>query len=461
MSKSKIFVIQINHKLKNEVKITASKIQDIHSYSRDMNLEFGSQTVRIPTVYLHYVKNIQYDFMEISPDIARELHLPKDNMTILAKYDSSKRLIKFGPLIGIFIKPGKKKGSISIVQKAVLSQYFKHAKDLHYCAYAFSADDIDWKRKLIHGYFTNDRNVIVKGYFPFPDVMYDQNCSRTYERKQKVVTTLQKLYSHIPNYFNPGYLNKWEIYEYLSAHEIAKRFNPYTKLVRSISMIPNEAQRLGVSYIKPVNGSLGEGIVTVTYHNGVYHYKYQGRTIVEGKCTNHKKLEEVLSNIIGKRKYIIQKGLPLINYQQRPVDIRVLMQKNERGKWIRTKIFARVSKPGSITSNLSRGGEAKTIDDVLTNNFSTDQIANIKKQLRSISRLIAKAIEESSEKHYGELGLDLGITDNGQIWLIEINSKPWKTIETKTGTQELVEKSFRRPMEYAGFLANFIGKNEV
>jgi glutathione synthase/RimK-type ligase-like ATP-grasp enzyme len=454
---SKNIVVEINHELKNDEILYYSQRNIL---KKNCTIQFGNMKTKAKVIN-HILQSIKVDHLELSLEIAKKLKLPMKQISLVMTTNYKSNQISLGPIIGIFIKRKKTQKQISSVQIEIIRHYLINAKSLKYFAYAFCAEDIDFDKRTIHGFILDENQQIIKRTVPFPNVIYDQNCSRTYEKQANVILALQKLYDEVPYYFNPGYLNKWEIFEYISNHEIAKRYHPPTILLEDVTSVSKEVKKHGLIYLKPINGSQGKGIITITKKNNYYEYKHQGSMLIEGKCINEKKLQEVISNTIKQRKYIIQKGLHLIKYNNCPVDIRVLMQKNEHGKWIRTKLFARVSKPGSITSNLSMGGEAKTLDEVLRNIFSNSMIISIKNKLRTASRIIANALEEKSEKNFGELGLDLGITENGQIWLIEINSKPWKTVETKSGTKELVEKSFKRPIEYAGYLAYHGYKNEV
>ncbi len=420
---------------------------------RNYTLQMGNKRVTSVSIYCGSASK-KVERMQVSLEIAQTLKIPFHKLTLQMRISEDKKSIQISPVIGIFVRQKKKQKTITKLQKQIVQQYLLHAKELHYYAFAFCAEDIEWTKKMIQGYILDENDKIIRRTVPFPDVMYDQNVSRTYEQQANVIKAMERLRQEIPFYFNPGYFNKWEIFEYISNHEQSKKYHPPTILLKSVSDIAANVIKHGFVYLKPINGSQGKGIITITRKNQHYEYKSQGSMLVEGRSLNKKQLEESVSNIIKRRQYILQKGLSLIRYNGRPVDIRVLMQKNEHGKWVRTKMFARVSKPGSITSNLSTGGEAKTVEEVLAVNFPPATVKTIVANLRRAARVITHALEEKSEKLFGELGLDLGITENGQTWLIEVNSKPWKTLDTETGSKELVEKSFRRPIEYAGYLVN-------
>ena len=74
-----------------------------------------------------------------------------------------------------------------------------------------------------------------------------------------------------------------------------------------------------------------------------------------------KRLKHKLHTMIGKERYIVQQGILLCRIiEKRPFDLRVLVQKNERGVWSLTGIGARSPAAKSITTHVPRGG---SIDD--------------------------------------------------------------------------------------------------
>ncbi|MDD4778967.1 MAG: hypothetical protein PHV53_11870, partial [Fermentimonas sp.] len=81
-------------------------------------------------------------------------------------------------------------------------------------------------------------------------------------------------------------------------------------------------------------------------------------------------------------------------------------------------------------------------------------IASKNIQIHNLCKTVATTLESASHAIYGELGLDIGIDKNGHPWLIEINSKPRKTTETEY-SQGVVRNTFKRPLEYAIYLAGF------
>ena len=145
-----------------------------------------------------------------------------------------------------------------------------------------------------------------------------------------------------------------------------------------------------------------------------------------------------------------------MKYQNSNFDIRIIYQKDGQGQWTISKKFVRIAAPGSSISNLSRGGRIERSVVVLKQLFKFDQklIEEKNLEMRKLCEMIAFTLESASESTFGELGLDIGIDKTGHLWLIEVNSKPRKTTQTKM-SQKIVYNTFSRPLEYAAYLAGF------
>jgi hypothetical protein len=142
-------------------------------------------------------------------------------------------------------------------------------------------------------------------------------------------------------------------------------------------------------------------------------------------------------------------------YKGCPFDIRIIFQKNHIGEWQLAKKFIRVAPQGSSISNLSSGGRAEKASTVFQDIYKDQKvIENKNSQMSSLCQIVASTLEKSSKLIYGELGLDIGIDQLGNPWLIEVNSKPRKSTRTNF-SQAIVNNSFKRPLQYAIFLAGF------
>jgi glutathione synthase/RimK-type ligase-like ATP-grasp enzyme len=420
-----------------------------------VHLHFGGQSARARVLYqtAH-----AFDVISLSPDIQNHLGVPgRFRMQLYAEEEGHLRL---GPVVGILARIHIRDGKPAGMQVPVFERLLEAAKQENMFAYVFSPEQIYWEKGTVQGWYCTllgERNLWVQEQFPLPDVIYDQIISRTYERNPRVVhskTQLLRLYSN--RYFNPGFFDKWQVHTWLSKDPRIKAYLPQTILHESREKTSRFLQEFRVFYIKPIHGSLGLGIMKVVrLQDGRYSYHIKGKKGVakEGIVQSSSQILSLLG-AHHKKKYVVQQGLNLLTISHRPFDIRILMQKDQKGQWRRTKAYCRIAQRGDITSNLSTGGDALPVQEVLQK-ICTDkkEAARLQGKINQLSRLLPEAIEEQCGFALGELGLDIGIDENHYLWVIEVNAKPWKKPVTENGSQHLMIQSFRRPMLYARYLS--------
>src|SRR5690606_16488500 len=97
----------------------------------------------------------------------------------------------------------------------------------------------------------------------------------------------------------------------------------------------------------PESGKAGAGIMQVRRVQGKSNYyrlsMQSGKKATRYKFKTAKGLKNKLRLLIGNEQYIAQQGISLPRYQKRPFDLRVLVQKNGKGRWSITGIGARVA----------------------------------------------------------------------------------------------------------------------
>ncbi|EPZ53060.1 YheC/YheD family protein [Alicyclobacillus acidoterrestris] len=371
--------------------------------------------------------------------------------------------IQFGPLIGILSNPRWDKEARTLrksSQTEVLQRLVEAGREHGAVCFVFGIHSVNLKAGTITGYVLND-GVWHRRQLPLPDVIYDQLHSRKLEQDAKELReALSKRYGS--RIFNDGFFDKWQVYDWLREDRQVRQHLPQTRQHTSMSSAEAFLSSHSVTFLKPLHGSLGLGIARfVRQRDGSYTYEVKRKTsaIVRGKAASAKKVLSVFRTRLKHRPYIWQEGLPLATYHHRPVDFRILMQRDETGEWKRTKMFARVARIGDFTSNLSGGGDAMPVDQALAECLpKVEQRNRAKAQIRRLSRQVVDALEQGSGRTFGELGIDLGLDTSGKVWIIEVNSKPRKTPTTEKGRQDLVDLSFERPMRYAIYLATKAAK---
>ncbi|BCJ85735.1 YheC/YheD family endospore coat-associated protein [Effusibacillus dendaii] len=392
--------------------------------------------------------------------------LSKDLLESFALYDGirlhlykKEGMLCLGPVFGIFANVRTNNGEVVGQQEIVFQRLLTMAREENLYAYIFGPQEIDSGK--LRGYVLRRQNGIDQWELrdvPFPDVVYDQIITRKFE-KQSAVKNCKKLLIQKLGiaYFNPGYFDKAQVQRWLTANEETRKSVPDTIIHRNLQQTADFVQRYKQVYIKPVHGSLGIGIIKlIQLSDGRFYYqiKTKKNEDVSGFGPSALKVLLKLQSRLKKKTYIVQEELSLKTLEGRPFDIRVVIQKDQSGTWRPTKSFCRIAQAGDITSNLSTGGDAMPLSKMLNKLYDNKEEYNrIRRKINYLAATVPNVIEKESGLQLGEIGLDIGIDTQGNVWIIEVNSKPWKKPITEKGSMDLVLRSFRRPLLYGKYLA--------
>ena len=371
---------------------------------------------------------------------------------------------KKGDAIGIMAHIRMSDGLLQGRQAQALYKYFSVAWHHHITLLLFDPIEVDQTTQTVDGYmalakeaFEREENQVfreptftltrIRSAIPY--VIYDQIVSRRYEQSIKIKKQLAFLRQK-SIIFNDGYFDKWEVYTWLSRSSRLVPYLPQTVVADRQQTFHTFIDRFPMVFLKPIDGSHGSGIVKIEKNGdqfNVYQHRQQ-KNLTKATFTSSCLLYRKLRRRLLEKRYILQEGIPLITLDHRPVDVRVLMQKNRHGGWKMTKLYVRKAKEGEYTSNLARGGEAVPLL-TLQGTLLPVSLATVKAQIKKVSYWIALTIENEAKRTIGELGVDLGIARDGRITIIEVNAKPWKRPQTIHGSHQLVEIAFARPICYA------------
>lgn len=379
-------------------------------------------------------------------------------LPLVVKFDCYQRIMEIGPVLGLFTTASpdglKDKDPVRLLMELI-----RFGRGMSMLTYVFTVNGINWSKRTVKGYVYNfDTEVWTAREFPLPNVVYDRIHSRRVETSKEVQTTKRRLWT-LPTlkYFNPRFLDKWECHKLLWNVPEVKPYIPETQRYMSIDGLMSFLTRYSIVYLKPCKGSLGRGIMRIVrlgQNSFQCKYRVGGTGNVVRIVKGRQGLSKIVRQIVGKKPYILQQGLRLQTLHKAPFDIRILMQKDHKGQWRRTKMLARVAQKGSITSNISSGADAALMRDVLRDVFHEDpkKPGGLGNRLRNMAEVVALALEQQTGVDWGELGIDVGVDIRGNIWLIEINSKPFKAMETEKGSIEVIHNSVNRPLGYAKYL---------
>lgn len=180
-------------------------------------------------------------------------------------------------------------------------------------------------------------------------------------------------------------------------------------------------ERYGLVVIKPLRGTGGSGVVKIERLPGGkyrYHHQFSIRTV-----SSFQVLARRLRRIRGRRRYMVQQGIRLMQIGGRPVDYRVKMVKTPSGRWRITAVVARVARPGRFVTNLCRGGDLWRGSAALRRVFPPKSARLKKETMRGVARTCTQWLEQRYPG-IGSLGYDFGIDRRGAVWILEVNTRP-------------------------------------
>ncbi|GJM76829.1 hypothetical protein HMSSN036_90450 [Paenibacillus macerans] len=94
--------------------------------------------------------------------------------------------------------------------------------------------------------------------------------------------------------------------------------------------------------------------------------------------------------------YLVQERIPLAEYDSRPIDLRVTVQRGGLGEWAVTGLFAKVARKGSFLCNIAKGGEvipaAELLVHVLSPHSVSAALAHVEALALAISRYLGKQL---------------------------------------------------------------------
>lgn len=418
--------------------------------STSVTVSFGNRSAK---TNIHVVRR-DNSIIRMSSTLATELAFP-NGQQIHMRYDRNKNTLVLGPLLGILVSSQHtgqemRYGKITPFCREVI----RAARMKGVCAFAFTINDLQPGLQTVRGSVFKNGSWSTH-HFPLPDVIYNRLSSRTQERSGAMRQLFARLKERDCIIFNEQFLDKWQVYQAFDHYEGKNVRLPKTLLYKGLPTLKTLLQQYPVVYVKPTDGSLGRGI---------YRVRNNGKRFVCTQSTMNGPLSRSYSSLpllhqglhprISGRPYLVQEGLNLLKQQGNPIDFRVLVQKNQEGKWGITSIVARTGSNTNIVSNVARGGKIRSASAVLRQAQITGSRPNVQ-ALRSAALQIANGLDSVIPGQYGELGIDLAVDYNGRIWLLEINSKPSKSDDTLYPGHQGTRPSVVRMIDYALHLGGF------
>lgn len=213
--------------------------------------------------------------------------------------------------------------------------------------------------------------------------------------------------------------SKWSRHLGLAGHSGIAKHIPVTKIMNRDDL-KKFLNKHRVAFIKPVHGSQGNNIIKVRRLKKNYYVQYEERV---HKIPSRKFVGKIFGQV-GRRHYLIQKGIPLVKIKGRPVDFRVLLLK-PRNRWEVMGVIGKIATGNRIVTNFSHGGKPYQFKPLLRlAGWNEKEIENTKALMYRLC--LAAAYEFNRRyKHCRRLGVDLALDNKRGIWIIEVNTNPF------------------------------------
>ncbi|WP_342417287.1 YheC/YheD family protein [Paenibacillus sp. FSL R10-2782] len=320
---------------------------------------------------------------------------------------------------------------------------------------AFTAEGISPEDRSIQGYAYRD-GVWTSDHFPLPDIVYNR-CFHAHSSQSAghALKHMAEQESRKLIYWSRNLPGKWQVYRALHTIDEVRPFVPPTAPYQGTAQLMKWLHRHSALFMKPQAGTHGKCTLYLRLSDGDTGLLVQGRDSRNRPFRRlFSELDDGLSwvdGIVRRRSYIVQPYLKLTSQSGHPFDVRALMQKDGNGCWCLTGFAVREGRKGTLTSNLHGGGKAHPSEPYLREQYGADSTRLIIGQMMALSLTITGALEERYGR-LGELGIDYGIDRSGNIWLLEVNSRPGRASFFQTRQPECAYHSVNRPLEYARYL---------
>lgn len=400
---------------------------------------------RKSTVDIASDSDLQGNIIQLSEDVAKDLCIPCDmDYQVMIMKDG----IRIGPVIGLLLRKYKKYVNVKTADKFL--EYTLMYPKFQGLLYIFSEEGIDSTSNTIEGIYlkpdiSNNKILWEKAILPYPSAIYRRITLPKAKRDfLKDITN--------NNMFNSYFFDKWEFWQLISSYNQIKDNIPDTCLLGSLDTLDDMLNKHKIVYLKIVNASLADGLIRAWKEEDRYYFKgkYDG---------NPKGLEREEAELFLKElddSYLIQQGIECLKYNERYLDFRVIMQKDHTKLWNCTGIIASFGMKGGICSNYEDFGYSLSFEKALTKILDCDKEFIFKKRQEVIRncKIICEFLDLTKE-NYGDLGIDVAIDVDLNVWILEINKRHYHTMPLSINDVQMYNDVKTNPIKYALALSGF------
>ncbi len=392
--------------------------------------------------------------LQISRNVLHVMHIPLTPYYEIRNKDPE---LLLGPYVGLLTAPTEE-----VLREMLpsLTSYLADYETIGGAVLAFSFDGVERESSKIRGYLFNPQTKQWdEGIYGYPASLFSTVEVSLTRKWRQFQSLLHHFHSVMGNHvFNYPVFSKWEMYESLHPLPGLNQFLPETRLYQHPMDIYQMAKKYKKVYIKPIFGRLGLGVMKMIKTGLSVEIRYRkDHQNIKMSFANPDECFRFFDHVLIPGQYLLQVSVDLISYKKRMIDFRVMLVKDQLGKWRDIGFFARYGPENSVVTNITAGGSTECGEAALKRvlRLKDDKVKEIREKVRGLSIKSAKAIEAEGI-HCGNLGVDIGIDKNDKLWLLEINNQnPDPYIALVAGKSDIFYRARRFNMLYAKKLAGF------
>lgn len=328
----------------------------------------------------------------------------------------------------------------------------RRAKQYGISIYRFSPLAIDPRTENVRGVVFDDKSgEWTDAVFPIPPFLYDR-CFYGHDDRSKKAKPIMHWLKQRPDvtFLGYGLPGKWSVYETLSAHPLLSAYVPPTVRLERADHVLDLLRHEQAIVAKPVHGSGGRGIYIIQKKGKTLSVQ-DGRGQERAVITRRNELEQFVASWQRRDGYALQPLLSLSTEAREPFDLRFLLQKDETGRWVERVRAVRIGRPGTWVANLRAGADMRPFADWFDHLPSSKRIL-VLDGIDTIIRTLPAYMDNELGPLF-EIGLDLGVADNGAVWILDVNSKPGRKIISLLPPEQQND-IYEAPLQYCRFLAS-------
>lgn len=420
-----------------------------------VTLKLGSKSITVP---IRIIKK-EGSHLYVPTSVKTSLNVPRSGTCMVVSGGS--REVRIGPLIGVLTNASTSSVANPFGSRSVLLKQYISPGSKKSFFFAFVPGDVDWTEETVTGYFPSGTGW-VRATVPLPDVVYNRMSSRRAEKSPAIESFKDRFVRRGIPLFNWSFFDKSDVYHLLDGDKEAVKHVPESHMNPTPERIREMLEKHRFVYLKPSGGSLGIGIYRLTYHpkRGYFaRFRKNGKNALY-RFNQFSGLMKLLNARSGRlRNYVVQQGIRLIELDHCPIDFRFHLHKNGHNQWVVAGIGAKKAGKGSVTTHVKNGGQVMTPEQVMDRVFGSKADAILQNAKQTAIKL-AEAIESNSRHLLGELGFDIGIDQDEQIWMFEANSKPGRSIFKHPSLKSQGKHSLGLIFDHCMYLSRFRARRE-